>query len=152
MNGALLKMANTQFSKLLNELLAAPGFPSSSGMRVVHAEIGRIALALNRRADLLQHTGSFHAGVIVALADQAAGAAATSAFAEGRVGVTIEIKMNFLKPADGDEIVAQAEVMQAGGTIGAVKVEVISRKGADEKTCAFGTATIRSVEPPRQPS
>ena len=53
-----------------------------------------------RRDDLLQFFGHFHGGVITALADQAAGIAITSRL-PGRIGVTVEIKINFLAPAAG---------------------------------------------------
>ncbi len=77
-----------------------------------------------------------------------AGAAVTSALPEGRIGVTVEIKINFLSPADGDEIIARAEAMQSGGTIGVAKIEVITQKKGVERLCAFGIATQRVVDLP----
>ena len=49
-----------------------------------------------RRDDLLQFFGHFHGGVITALADHAAGIAVTSGLPKGKIGVTVEIKVNFL--------------------------------------------------------
>jgi uncharacterized protein (TIGR00369 family) len=70
------------------------------------------------------------------------------ALPKGRIAVTVEIKINFLGPADGDEIVAHAEAIQVGGTIGVAKVEVISESKGKPRTCAFATATMRAVEMP----
>ena len=64
--------------------------------------------------------------------------------------MTVEIKINFLSPADGEEIIARAEAMQTGGTIGVAKVEVISQDKGAERICAFATATMRAVDFPVQ--
>ncbi len=142
-------MTNTNSLKLLDAVMAAPGFPKSSGMHVVHAEPGRVTLAVPRKPELLQFAGHFHGGVIAALADQAAGAATTTALPEGKIGVTIEIKINYLSPADGDELIARAEVLQAGGSIGVAKIEVFTKDAKSERRCAFGTATMRAVDLPK---
>ena len=88
--------------------LAAPinakGFSGAAGFRIVKIEPGSAEVALARRDDLLQFFGHFHGGVITALADQAAGIAVTSGLPKGKIGVTVEIKVNFLAPADGQEI------------------------------------------------
>ena len=133
---------------ILERVMDLPGFPKSSGMRVVAAEPGKVTMALKKRPDLTQFFGHFHGGVITALADHAAGAAATTAMPEGKLAVTVEIKINFLGPADGEEIIARAETIQAGSTIGVVKVEVISQKAGSERVCAFATATMRAMDMP----
>jgi uncharacterized protein (TIGR00369 family) len=136
--------------ELLADIMAMPGFSHSSGMRVVAAEPGKVSLALSKRPELTQFFGHFHGGVIAGLADQAAGAAVSTALPAGRIAVTVEIKINFLSPADGEEIIARAEAMQTGGTIGVAKVEVISQDKGAERICAFATATMRAVDFPVQ--
>ncbi|MFX9969646.1 PaaI family thioesterase, partial [Acinetobacter baumannii] len=74
------------------------GFPKSAGMRLVSAEPGRVTMALAKRPDLTQFFGHFHGGVVAGLADHAAGACATSSMPDGKLAVTIEIKVNFLSP------------------------------------------------------
>ena len=128
--------------------MAMPGFPRFAGMRVVAAEPGKVSLALSKRPELVQFFGHFHGGVITGLADHAAGAAVTTALPKGRIAVTVEIKINFLGPADGEELIARAEAMHAGGTIGVAKVEVISQERGIERICAFATATMRAVDFP----
>ena len=142
-------MTNLNSPKLVHTVMALPGFPKASGMQVVSAEPGHVTLSLARRPDLLQFSGHFHGGVIAAIADQAAGAATTTALPEGRIGVTVEIKINYLAPADGDELIAHAEVLQAGGSIGVAKVEVFTKDAKSERRCAFGTATMRAVDLPK---
>lgn len=133
---------------MLSDIMAMSGFPQSSGMRIVTAEPGKVTLALAKKPELTQFFGHFHGGVIAGLADQAAGAAVSTALPKGRIAVTIEIKINFLGPADGDEIIASAEAIQVGGSIGVAKVEVVSAAKGNRRACAFGVATMRAVEMP----
>jgi uncharacterized protein (TIGR00369 family) len=132
----------------LERIMDLLGFPKSAGMRLVAAEPGKVTMALVKRPELTQFFGHFHGGVVAGLADHAAGACATSSMPDGKLAVTIEIKVNFLTPADGEEIIARAETIQAGSTIVVVKVEVASQKAGKERVCAFATATMRAMDMP----
>jgi uncharacterized protein (TIGR00369 family) len=134
----------------LAEAINAKGFTGAAGFRIVEVKPGYAELALARRDDLVQFFGHFHGGVITALADHAAGIAITSGLPKGRIGVTVEIKVNFLAPADGSELVARARILKLTGSIGVATVEIFSRKDATETLCAFGTATMRALDLPAE--
>ena len=134
----------------LAEAINAKGFAGAAGFRIVAVEPGCAELALARRDDLVQFFGHFHGGVITALADQAAGVAVTSGLPKGRIGVTVEIKVNFLSPADGSELIARAKTLKMSGSIGVATVEIFSRKEATETLCAFCTATMRALDLPAE--
>jgi uncharacterized protein (TIGR00369 family) len=134
----------------LAEAINAKGFSGAAGFRIVSVEPGRAEVALTRRPDLVQFFGHFHGGVITALADQAAGIAVTSGLPKGRIGVTVEIKVNFLGPADGSELVARAKTLKMSGSIGVATVEVFSKDGTEETLCAFCTATMRALDLPAE--
>ncbi len=134
----------------LAEAVNAKGFSGASGFRVIAVEPGRAEVSLPRRPDLLQFFGHFHGGVITALADQAAGIAVTSELPAGRIGVTVEIKVNFLSPADGSELIARAKILKMSGSIGVASIEVFSKNGASEVLCAFATATMRALDLPAE--
>jgi uncharacterized protein (TIGR00369 family) len=141
-------MSGADRIKQLERVMDLLGFPKSTGMRLVSAEPGRVTMALAKRPELTQFFGHFHGGVIAGLADHAAGACATSSMPDGKIAVTVEIKINYLAPADGEEMIARAETIQAGSTIGVVKVEVFSQKAGAERICAFATATMRAMDLP----
>src|ERR1700757_1117805 len=132
----------------LAEAVNARGFTAAAGIRIIAVEPGRAELALPRRDDLLQFFGHFHGGVITALADQAAGVAVTSGLPKGRIGVTVELKVNFLTPADGKELIARAKTLQMSGSIGIAMVEVYSKDDTSEQLCAFCIATMRAMDLP----
>lgn len=134
----------------LADAVNAKGFSGAANFRILAVEPGRAEVALTRRDDLMQFFGHFHGGVITALADHAAGIAVTSGLPKGRIGVTVELKVNFLRPADGNELVARAKTLQMSGSIGVATVEVFSRKDSSETLCAFCTATMRALDLPAE--
>jgi uncharacterized protein (TIGR00369 family) len=130
------------------EAVNAKGFTGAAGFRIVKIEPGYAEVSLARREDLVQFFGHFHGGVITALADQAAGIAVTSGLPKGRIGVTVELKVNFLSPADRNELVARAKTLQMSGSIGVATVEIFTRDEKSERLCAFCTATMRALDLP----
>jgi len=134
----------------LAEAVNAKGFSGAAGFRIVAIQPGSAEVSLPRRDDLLQFFGHFHGGVITALADQAAGIAVTSVLPKGRIAVSVEIKVNFLAPAGGSELVARAKALKMSGSIGVATVEVFSKDGASETLCAFATATMRALDLPAE--
>jgi uncharacterized protein (TIGR00369 family) len=153
-NTSLNEQASTLSATLnppsLAEAVNAKGFSHAAGFRIVAVEPGSAEVALARRPDLVQFFGHFHGGVITALADQAAGIAVTSSLPKGRIGVTVEIKVNFLSPADGSELIARARMLKMSGSIGVATVEVFSKNDAGETLCAFATATMRALDLPAE--
>ena len=148
-------MNGQHFEQTLNppslaESITAKGFTAAAGFRIIAVGTGSAEVSLPRRPDLLQFFGHFHGGVITALADQAAGIAVTSGLPRGRIGVTIELKVNFLSPADGGELVARAKTLQMSGSIGVATVEVFSKNDSSERLCAFCTATMRALDLPAE--
>jgi uncharacterized protein (TIGR00369 family) len=134
----------------LAEAINAKGFTGAAGFRILEVKPGYAELALARRDDLVQFFGHFHGGVIAALADHAAGIAVTSGLPKGKIGVTVEIKVNFLSPGDGSELIARAKTLKMSGSIGVATVEVFTRDDKSERLCAFCTATMRALDLPTE--
>jgi uncharacterized protein (TIGR00369 family) len=68
------------------------------------------------RADLTQHHGYLHAAVVTALVDNACGFAAMTIIPAGMEILTVEYKVNFLAPAQGETLIARGTVKKAGKT------------------------------------
>lgn len=117
-------------------------------VQVVSAEPGCVVLRMPRKPDLLQFNGFFHGGAVSGLADHAAGAAASTALPEGRIAVTADLHVNFLKPAKGPAITAKAQAVSVGGTLCVVTVEVSVEGEGAPVVCAIATATLRAVDAP----
>ena len=134
----------------LAETVSAKGFSHAAGFRIAEVKPGYAEVALARRDDLVQFFGHFHGGVITALADQAAGIAVTSGLPRGKIGVTVEIKVNFLSPGDGTELIARARTLKMTGSLGVATVEVFTRDEKSERLCAFCSATMRALDLPAE--
>jgi uncharacterized protein (TIGR00369 family) len=91
-----------------------------------------------------QQHGFIHAGVLATLADHTAGGAARAASGERDV-ITIEFKINFLRPAVGDRLRCRARVLRAGKAIVVSESEVFAVKDGEEKLVAKATETLSLI-------
>lgn len=87
------------------------------GARVRSVEDGKVVIECPYSEAVSQHHGFFHAGVMTSIVDSACGFAAFTLMPEGFEVLSVEFKMNLLKPAKSDAIVAVGQVLQAGKTL-----------------------------------
>lgn len=128
-------------------------FAKQGLMRVVEARIaevapGRCVIEAPFRKTLTQQHGYLHAGVLTTIADNAVGYAALTLMPPNHDVLTAELKINFLRPAQGALAIARAEVLKPGRTLTVARAEVWMR-GDDgaETLCAAVQATLVSSAP-----
>ena len=107
-------------------------------MSLIGAELntvgpGLVEICLPFRADLTQQDGFLHAGVITTIADSAAGYAAYTMMPAGSRVLSVEFKVNLVRPARGETFVARAEVIKSGRTLSVVRADVFAISGNGEK-------------------
>ena len=106
-------------------------FPGLVGVEVLEVGHGSVSARLEVRPELLAPNGFLHAGVVVTLADTAAGYGCVAHLPEGAKGfTTIELKSNFLGTAREGAIVAHARAAHLGRTTQVWDVTVASADGA----------------------
>ena len=91
-----------------------------------------------------QQHGFIHAGVLATLADHTAGGAARAVSGQRDV-ITIEFKINFLRPAVGERLRCRAKVLRAGKSIIVSEAEVFALKDGEEKLVAKATETLSRI-------
>lgn len=96
----------------------------------------------------LQHDGFIHAGVQGTMADHTAGGAAFTVLGPGKVALTVEYKLNLLRPASGDRLRCRAEVVKPGRSITVAESKVFDRHGDEEHLAATATVTLAIVDDP----
>jgi uncharacterized protein (TIGR00369 family) len=106
-------------------------FARQSVMQLIGAELGQIEpglveIKLPYRSDLTQQHGYLHAGVVSTIADTACGYAAFSLMPPASEVLSVEFKVNLLRPARGEHFVARAEVVKAGKTLTVVRADVFA--------------------------
>lgn len=103
------------------------------GARLSLVEPGVIEITLPYRADLAQQHGYLHAGVVTTIADSACGYAAFTLMPADSNVLSVEFKVNLLRPAQGVEFVARAEVIKAGRTLTVVRADVFGIDANEQK-------------------
>lgn len=97
---------------------------------------------------LLRGGGLFHGGVVTALADSAGGYAAATLLESKGSFLTVELKINFLRPAKGDRLVTRGKVLKGGRTLTIVQTESYIRGNDAEQLVATALLTfIRELTP-----
>ena len=76
------------------------------------------------------------------MADHTAGCAARSAVDVADDVITIEFKINFLRPAVADRLRCRSQVLRAGKTIVICESEVFAEKDSAEKLVSKGIFTL----------
>ena len=94
---------------------------------------GAVEVALPYRDDLTQQKGFIHGGILGMIADTACGYAAFSLMPASGSLVTVEYKMNILKPGRGS-VVAHGKVIRPGRTLTVARAEVYADDGSHVAT------------------
>lgn len=126
-------------------VLASQPFSVLMGAQLTVLERGNAVLILPIRQELAQQYGFTHGGVVSYLADNAL------AFAGGTVlegaALTAEMKINYLRPALGEALIARAEVVYRGQTLAVVRCDIFALNAGEEKICAAAQGTITVGRP-----
>ncbi len=115
------------------------------GASLVRVEPGAVEIVLPFRADLTQQHGFLHAGIVATILDSACGYAAFSLMPADAAVLTVEYKINLLRPAAGERFAARARVVRAGQTLTVCSGDVFAQEGEEEKAVATMLATIMAV-------
>ncbi len=133
---------------LVAEIFARSAFTVDLGIAIGAIGPGWCTSSLELQPRLLQQDGFAHAGVQATLADHTAGAAAATLLEPGMTVLSIEFKVNLLRPAVGTLLRCRAQVLRGGRTVSVVEAEVYAVDGQQEKLTAKATVTLAVVPTP----
>jgi uncharacterized protein (TIGR00369 family) len=128
------------------QILASQPFSILLGAELLAFREGSVELKVPLRADLRQQHGFVHGGVISYAADNALTYAGGSVL--GPSVVTSEFKINYVRPAMGDYIVARATVIHTGKNQAVCRCDVYVSNSGDESLCATAQGTIARLSQP----
>lgn len=120
------------------------GFLRTLGASLDGVEAGTVTISSAFDQGITQQHGLWHGGVLASLADVACGYAALTMMPEGREVLTVEFKINFLKPAKTDRVIALGQVVQAGRTLTVCEGTVFD--ATRTRVLAKMTATMMAVD------
>lgn len=101
------------------------------------------SLALEPRH--MQQDGFAHAGLVATMADHTSGASAGSLVAANESVLTVEYKINLLRPGVGESLFCRADVLRAGKRIIVSESSVYAITGETRKLVAKGIFTLAVV-------
>jgi uncharacterized protein (TIGR00369 family) len=126
------------------DALASQPFSVMMGTEVVAYGDGAVELRLPITDQIKQGRGFVHGGVLAYLADNALTMAAALSLGGGVL--TAEIKINYLRPAVGQTLIARAWTLSAGKTQGGSRCDVFALQDGLEKLCAAAQGTVLKAQ------
>jgi len=117
-------LSNPRFVENIKESFALQSIMRLIGAELTLVEPGIVEITLPYRSDLAQQHGYLHAGIVTTIADSAAGYAAYSLMPPGAEVLSVEFKVNLLRPARGKSFLARADVIKPGRTLTVARADV----------------------------
>ena len=128
------------------KILASQPFSVLLGAELIQLHEGAAEIKVPITRQLGQQHGFVHGGVVSYIADNALTFAGGTVL--GPVVVTSEFKINYLRPARGDALVARASVIHHGRRQAVCRCDVFGLEGDDEVLCATAQGTISRLSMP----
>lgn len=128
-------------------VLRSQPFSALLSARITEFSSERVELIVPITEHVKQQHGFVHGGVVSYAADNALTFAGGSAL--GSAVVTSEFKINYLRPAKGQSLVARASVVHAGKSQAVCRCEVFAVAQGKELLCAIAQGTITSLAQPK---
>lgn len=136
---------NPAFAARVRDSFARQGAMALVGAELVRVEPGAVDIAVAFRAALAQQHGYFHGGIVGLIADSAGGYAAFTLMPADASVVSVEYKINFLAPAEGERLIARGRVVKPGRTLTVSQVEVAVVRGGRETVCGVVQQTLMAM-------
>ena len=122
------------------QALASQPFSALLGAELLAFSADGAELKVPIRPEHKQQHGFVHGGVVSYAADNALTYAGGGVLGAGVV--TSEFKINYVRPAMGDFLLARATVVYAGKSQAVCRCDVFSSSGGKESLCATAQGTI----------
>ncbi|GAB4369553.1 MAG: PaaI family thioesterase [Deltaproteobacteria bacterium] len=140
-----MKELDPRIREAVAAIFGRAAFVTGLGIRLADLGPGWCESELAVEERHLQQDGFVHAGVQATIADHTAGGAGGTLARPGEMVLTIEFKINLLRPAVGERLRCRAKVLKPGRTIVVAESEVFAVRGGAEKMSAKATVTLALV-------
>jgi len=130
----------------IQRIFRAARFISDLGIELESVSEGECVTTLELKDRHLQQDSYVHAGVHATIADHTAGVAAATLLREHQMVLSVEFKINLLRPARGERLICRAEVLKPGRRFSVVESEVSCVDDGEERLVSKMIATIAYVD------
>ena len=136
-----LRPENPDFERVARERFARQGFMGAIGAWLVEVAPGRAVVEVPYSARLAHEPGLFHGAIVGAVGDSAGGIAALTLLAAGADAVTAECKINFVRPAEGELLRAEGQVLNVGRRLVIARIDVMCVADGKSTVCGLLQST-----------
>jgi uncharacterized protein (TIGR00369 family) len=134
------------FHEMIRGEVPPPPVSELIGFRMTEADEGRVVMEMEIGEQHTSPPGSAHGGVLVDIADAAMGCSFGTLLDTDVSWTTVELKVNYLRPAwPGDAVRAEGRVVHAGRTLALTECDVTN---GDGKLLARASSTVMRISPP----
>src|SRR5215469_7106162 len=138
-------MSNIDLEARCRSSFGKQQFMSTLGAELVRLGPGEVIIELPFSPQLTQQHGFLHAGAVASIADSACGYAALTLMPEDAAVLTVEYKINLMKPAAGTRFRATGKVLRAGRTLSVCSGSVEAQDGTQWSLIALMQATMMAI-------
>lgn len=133
-----------ELNQFAQKVFASQPFSRHIGAELTQVSSDSAQLSLLIEDHHKQQHGYAHGGVISYLADNAITFA--GGLALGGNALTVEFKINYIRPGVGERLVARAKARSAGKRLATCQCDVFAVDGGTEKLCAVAQGTVVSAD------
>lgn len=144
--GARYAAIDPEYAARVRDSFARQPYMAHLGARLAHLAPGECDIEVDYRRELTQQHGFVHGGVLASIADSAAGYAAFSLMPADASILTVEYKLNILRPARGSSMIARGRVIKPGRTLHVVQADVFARGEAGEQMVVTSLQTLMRLD------
>lgn len=130
--------------KEIKEMFKNISFLQYIGAELVELAEGRAQIEIQKKDELLQANGFFHGGLLATLLDSASCNAASTLLPHGYHVVTVEMKVNYMRPATDDRLIVKGRVLSKGKNIIVCESEIFDKTSG--KLVNKATVTVSPIK------
>lgn len=112
-------------------------------VREIDADAGTITVEFDAKRDFCNPTGAIQGGFVAAMLDDTMGPCLFATLEEGHFAPTVELKVNYIRPALPGTLIGEGRVIHKGRSIAFLAGELKTEEG---QLVATATATARIVK------
>ena len=138
--------ADADFAQRVRASFARQAVMQTLSATLDQVDAGKVVIGMPHSAAFTQQHGFLHAGIVATVLDSACGYAAFSLMPVDAAVLTIEFKVNLLRPARGAHLRCVGQVTKAGRSVSVVDGQAWQPgPSGDDELVATMTATVMTV-------
>ncbi len=134
------------FEQRVRSSFARQGLINTLNGKIAYISPGKLHIEAPFDKRFTQQDGFLHAGIVTTLMDSACGYASYTLMPKDSRVLSVEFKVNFLSPAQGEQFRAEGRVVKSGKTISVCEGKLFAIQDAVEKLVAMMQATMICIQ------